>query len=223
MADSRRDYVFAAWPRFQTCARRAIVAGVMPETAFRSDESFTQHEFWQWLNERPRSDINHYELLNGRIVMTPPAGWPHGRIEVKLARMLDEHVSRAKLGIVLGSSTGFDLPSGDTVEPDVSFISSERLAAGPAPERRKFLRVVPNLVVEILSDPAARWDRTEKKGIYERNGVDEYWLVNPDRRDVTVFHLAGGRYDAGVVFASDQIVSKLLPALAIAVDEVFAL
>ena len=195
----------------------------MAETAFQSDESFTQEEFWQWLNERPRSDINHYELLNGRIVMTPPAGWPHGRVEVKLAYALHDHVSRLALGIVLGSSTGFDLPSGDTVEPDVSFISSERLAAGPAPERRKFLRVVPNLVVEILSDPAARRDRTEKKQIYEANGVDEYWLVNPDRRDVTVFHLAGGRYDAGVVFASGGIVSKLLPALAITVDAIFEL
>ena len=195
----------------------------MAETAFHSDESFTQEEFWQWLNERPRSDINHYELLNGRIVMTPPAGWPHGRIGAKLIRALDEHASRLKLGIVCDSSTGFDLPSGDTVEPDVSFISRERLAAGPIPERRKFLRVVPNLVVEILSEPAARRDRTEKKEIYERNGVDEYWLVNPDRRDVTVFHLAAGRYDAGVVFAGDQIFSKLLLALAITVDEIFEL
>jgi Uma2 family endonuclease len=223
MTDGRGDSVLAAWLRFQTCARRAIVAGAMAETAFHSDESFTQEEFWQWLNERPRSDINHYELLNGRIVMTPPAGWPHGRIGAKLIRALDEHASRLKLGIVCDSSTGFDLPSGDTVEPDVSFISNERLAKGPAPERRKFLRVVPSLVVEILSDPAAKRDRTEKKDIYERNGVDEYWLVNPDRREVTVFHLAGGRYGAGVVFAGGQIVSKLLPTLAIVVDEVFAL
>jgi Uma2 family endonuclease len=195
----------------------------MAETAFRSDESFTQHEFWQWLNERPRSDINHYELLNGRIVMTPPAGWPHGRIEAKLVRLLEEHASRLKLGIILGSSTGFDLPSGDTVEPDVSFISSERLAAGPAPERRKFLRVVPNLVVEILSDPAARRDRTEKKEIYERNGVDEYWLVNPDRRDVTVFHLLDRRYDDGAVFMRGEIASQVLPGLALDVNEVFEL
>jgi Uma2 family endonuclease len=195
----------------------------MAETAFHSDESFTQQEFWHWLNERPRSDVNHYELLNGRIVLTPPAGWPHARIGAKLVRALDEHVSHLKLGIVCDSSAGFDLPSGDTVEPDVSFISSERMAAGPAPERRKFVRIVPNLVVEILSDPTARRDRTEKKQIYEGNGVDEYWLVNPDRRDVTVFHLAGGRYDAGVVFAGGQIVSKLLPALSIAVDEIFEL
>jgi Uma2 family endonuclease len=195
----------------------------MAETAFRSDESFTQQEFWQWLNERPRSDINHYELLNGRIVMTPPAGWPHGGIEANIVHALHEYVSHLKLGILLGSSTGFDLPSGDTVEPDVSFVSRERMAAGPAPERRKFLRIVPTLVIEILSDPTASRDRIEKKQIYERNGVDEYWIVDPDRQEVTVFHLVGERYDAGDVFPAGQIRSTVLPALALDVAEVFEL
>lgn len=195
----------------------------MAETAFRSDESFTQWEFWHWLNERPRSDINHYELLDGRIVMTPPAGWPHGRIGAVLTGAISEHVRARKLGIVCDASTGFDLPSGDTVEPDVSFISSERLAAGPAPERRKFLRVVPTLVIEILSEPTAKRDRTEKKEIYERNGIDEYWLVDPDRREVTVFHLAGGRYDTGAVLPSGPIASKVLPALTIDANDVFEL
>lgn len=207
----------------QTDARCAIVAVVMAETAFRSDESFTQPEFWQWLTERPRSDINHYELLNGRIVMTPPAGWPHGHIGALLIGMISEHVRGRKLGIVCDASTGFDLPSGDTVEPDVSFISRERVAAGPAPERRKFLRVVPTLVIEILSDPTASRDRIEKKQIYERNGVDEYWIVDPERREVTVFHLVGGRYDAGDVFSAGQIRSTVLPALALDVAEVFEL
>lgn len=207
--------------RFPTPPRSDIVLSAMAETAFRSDESFTQAEFWRWLSERPRSDINHYELLNGRIVMSPPAGWPHGRIGAKVVRVLDEHVSRAKIGIVCDSSTGFDLPSGDTIEPDVSFISSERLAGGIAPEPGKFLRVVPNLVVEILSESTAKRDRTEKKEIYERNGVDEYWIADADRCEVTVFHLVGGRYEAGEVFSAGRLRSKLLPALALEVDQLF--
>jgi Uma2 family endonuclease len=193
----------------------------MAQTAFRSDESFTQEEFRHWLRERPRGDINHYELLNGRIVMTPPAGWPHGRIEMKIGRKLDEHASRRKLGIVLGSSAGFDLPSGDTVEPDVSFISAERLAGGAPPERGKFLRVVPNLVVEILSESTAKRDRTEKKRIYERNGVDEYWILDADRRELTSFHLERGRYGAGKTLVSGRVRSKLLPGLALDVGELF--
>jgi Uma2 family endonuclease len=193
----------------------------MAETAFRSDESFTQEEFRQWLLERPRSDINHYELLNGRIVMTPPAGWPHGRFGAKLVRVLEALASRAKLGIVCDSSTGFDLPTGDTVEPDVSFISHERLAAGPAPERGKFLRVVPGLVVEILSESTAKRDRTEKKRIYERNGVDEYWIVDADCRALTIFQLKRGRYGAGKTLVSGRVRSKLLPGLALDVGDMF--
>lgn len=48
------------------------------ETGFSSDERFTQGEFRRWLDQQPQSDLNHYELIDGRIVMTPPAGNPQG-------------------------------------------------------------------------------------------------------------------------------------------------
>jgi Uma2 family endonuclease len=191
------------------------------ETAFRSDDTFTQEEFRHWLDERVDAHLNHYELLNGRIVMTPPAGYPHGDIEAALVQFLRAHVRGAKLGTIRGSSAGFDLPSGDTVEPDVSFVSTERQAAAPAPERGDFIRAVPNLVIEILSPSTMRRDRAEKKAIYERNGVDEYWLVDPDEKNVTVFVLRHGRYDTGTVFQSGRISSTTLPALALSVEEVF--
>jgi len=194
----------------------------MVETAFRSDERFTQDEFRRWLDERPSSDINHYELIGGRIVMTPPAGWPHGRIGARLVRYIDEAASDATLGIVLDSSAGFDLPSGDTVEPDVSFVSNERLAAGPPPERGTFLRIVPTLVVEILSGSTARRDRTEKKDVYTQNGVAEYWIVDPDARSVTVHVLRDGAYDAGRAFISGRIESPALPAFGVIVEDLFA-
>jgi Uma2 family endonuclease len=194
----------------------------MVETAFRSDERFTQDEFRRWLDERPSSDINHYELIGGRIVMTPPAGWPHGRIGARLVMCIGPYVSAATLGIVLDSSAGFDLPSGDTVEPDVSFVSNERLAAGPPPERGKFLRIVPTLVVEILSRSTARRDRTEKKDVYAQNGVAEYWIVDPDARSVTVHVLGDGAYDAGRAFTSGRVESATLPAVGVVVEDLFA-
>ena len=192
------------------------------ETAFRSDEHFTQDEFRRWLDDRPQSDINHYELLNGRIVMNPPAGWPHGRIGTSLTSVLNQYVNSRKLGMVLDSSTGYDLPSGDTVEPDVSFVTSKRFAAGPRPVEGQFLRVVPSLVVETLSRSTARRDRTEKKKVYERNSVDEYWIVDAQRRTVTVFHLGKRGYDAGRTFGAGKIKSRLLPKLDLSVEDVFA-
>jgi len=194
----------------------------MVETAFCSDERFTQDEFRRWLDERPSSDINHYELIGGRIVMTPPAGWPHGRIGAELVRYIHEAASAARLGIVLDSSAGFDLPSGDTVEPDISFVSNERLAAGPPPERGKFLRIVPTLVVEIASRSTARRDRTEKKDVYAQNGVAEYWIVDPDARSVTVHVLRDGAYDPGRAFTSGRVESATLLAVGIVIEDLFA-
>src|SRR5258705_4819105 len=141
------------------------------QTGFVSPEIFTQKEFKRWLAEQPRSDINHYELLHGKIVMNPPAGWPHASIEANILAPVTTFVRTRGLGVVLGSSAGYDFPSGDTVGPDISFISTARLAAGPAPQQGKFVRIVPNLAVEILSDATAQRDRTEKKTIYAENGV----------------------------------------------------
>ena len=163
------------------------------QTAFVSTETFSQKEFKRWLDERPASDINHYELLRGRIIMGPPAGWPHGSVEANIVIRLGSFVHTGRLGQLLGSSAGYDLPSDDTVEPDISFISSARLAAGPAPQVGKFLRIVPNLVVEILSPATARKDRTEKKAIYEENGVEEYWIVDTKRKEITVSTLGSVR------------------------------
>jgi len=194
----------------------------MPQTAFISTETFTQDEFEAWLAELSSWDGNHYELINGSVVMTPPAGWPHGNTGARIVRALSNCALQHQLGEVFESSTGYRLPSGDTLEPDVSFISTARLQAGPAPQRGKFLEIVPNLVVEILSSTTAVRDRTEKKTIYERNGVEEYWLVDTDKRIITVFRLSAGRYGPLLTFNSgDVVTSAVLPQLDLPAGEVF--
>lgn len=193
------------------------------ETAFVSTETFTQKSFKRWVEHRPMTDANRYELVNGRIVMTPPAGWGHGEIEATVIYLLRDFVERHNLGRVFGSSTGYDLPSGDTLEPDASFISHERWAKGPQVRRGQFLKIVPTLVVEILSPATVRRDRIEKKRLYKMNGVEEYWLVDPDRREVTVFHLVGGRYDGGKRFSTHQkLRSQVLPGFEVLTRSLFA-
>lgn len=192
------------------------------QTAFISTETFTQKDFKRWLDERPRSDMNHYELLRGRIIMNPPAGWPHAPVGVNILAPLAVFVRTNKLGLVLESSAGYDLPSGDTVGPDISFISSTRLAAGPAPQYGKFVRIVPNLAVEILSEATAQRDRTEKKTIYAENGVEEYWIVDTKRREITVYTLSGKRFGRGAVYTlRDTLRSRVLEGFTLRVSEVF--
>lgn len=198
-------------------------AARVAETAFISTEAFTQKTFKRWVESRPIGDVNRYELVNGRIVMTPPAGWGHGEIEAKVIRILADFVEKNNLGRVFGSSTGYDFPSGETLEPDASFISYERWAKGPQVRRGQFLKIVPTLVVEILSPATARRDRIEKKRVYEANGVEEYWLVNPDQKEVTVFHLAGGKYGVGDRFELRQkLRSHVLVAFEVLTRSLFA-
>jgi len=128
---------------------------------------------------------------------------------------------RHELGIVFGSSAGYDLPSGDMLEPDASYISGERFAAHPPNRPDEFLRVVPNLVVEILSPATAKRDRTEKKALYEANGVDEYWIVNGRHRTVTVFSLGPHGYDAGRTVMAGSLRSSVLPKLRVPVAKLF--
>src|SRR5437899_920763 len=120
------------------------------ELSFESTETMTQAEFADWV-ARHDDGLHHFELLNGRVVMNPPAGYPHGRTGSNLQFLINTHVRKHNLGLVFDSSQGFDLPSGDTVEPDHSFVSWEHWKAAPPPEAGSFLRVVPDLVAEVLS------------------------------------------------------------------------
>jgi Uma2 family endonuclease len=192
------------------------------ETTFVSTDMFDQRAFKRWLETRPATDINHYELASGRIVVTPPAGWGHGEVGSKTNRNISDFVDKHKLGKVFDSRTGYDLPTGDTLEPDVSFISAERWADGPHVGRGQFLKIVPNLVVEILSASTER-DRGEKKRIYEANGVDELGLVDPRRREVMVFQLVGDRYGQGRRYGIRQTVrSRSLPGFLMPVRLLFS-
>ena len=193
------------------------------ETAFISTETFTQKRFKDWVENRPMGDLNRYELASGRIVMTPPAAWEHAEVEARVIRIVGDFVTRHNLGKMFGSSAGYDLPSGDTLEPDASFISRERWSKGPRPRRGQFLKIVPTLVVEIISPATARRDRIEKKRIYEANGVDEYWLVDPRRREIMVFHLTRGNYDDGNRFEGRQkLRSEVLVGLEVLTRTLFA-
>ncbi len=192
----------------------------MQRLVFESTESLSQEEFASFAAEREAAgDTSHYELLNGRVVMNPPAGYPHGRVGSKIQVLLGTFASRHDAGEVFDSSQGFELASGDTVEPDHSFVSKERWAS-MNPVVGQFLKIAPDLVVEVLSTRTASQDRGEKKAIYERNGVREYWLVDPRTRNMTVFVLRDARYDEGrVVSESERHESLVLSGLGFTVRE----
>jgi len=136
--------------------------------------------------ERASASGERYELMRGELRRMAPAGGEHGEVGTEFVFHLRAHVGRV-LGRVYNADTGFILArSPDTVlAPDAAFVRADRL---PAPsDRRGFLPVVPDLVVEVVSP----WDRPrdveEKVALYLQSGVRLVWLVHPARRTVTVY------------------------------------
>lgn len=191
---------------------------------FESVEVYSVDEFERWVREQEeRGDTNHYELLSGRIVMRPPAGWPHGSVEGTLVRELGTFVHRNGLGHTFGSSQGFVLPGGHVVEPDVSFVSNKRWQAAPPPVAGKFLELVPDLVIEILSPSTSSRDRGEKLLLYSQAGVGEYWIVNYNLRRVSIWRLGdGGLSGPAVVEGEDALVaSRVVAGFELTVASIF--
>ena len=200
----------------------------MQDLVFESTRLLTQEAFAGWVRERSGWDLNHYELLQGRVTMTPPAGYPHGEIEANVLALLHGFAKPRGLGRIFGSSQGYELPSGDTLEPDASFVSTLRWQQAPTPEEGKFLRVVPDLVVEILSPGTAARDRGAKKAAYEASGVLEYWLLDRSAREI-VRYVRGARgvhgegaFGEGRAFREEESMpSEVLEGLAFPVRSVF--
>ena len=83
----------------------------------------------------------------------------------------------------------------------------------------------PDLVVEILSPSTGKKDYNEKYFLYEKNGVREYWIVNPDAESVEIFHLKEGRYNSIGVFGEydveESVSSQIFPDLTLKLSELF--
>jgi Uma2 family endonuclease len=195
------------------------------QPVFESVETYTVEEFEAWVREQEaRGNLARHELLNGRIVMAPPAGWPHGKIASSLIGELQAFVKPRRLGTVFDSSQGFRFPSGDVVEPDVSFVSNERWSAAAPPIEGEFLRVVPDFVVEIASPSTASRDRGEKLMLYAQAGVSENWIVDYRLRRVSVWTRApSGRFEGPVVHEGDRasVSSRVIAELTIPLGSLF--
>ena len=183
----------------------------------------TQDEFEAWCANLDGPEVGRFEFLYGCVVAEPPARWPHGKLDAAFVHRLACRVEDLGHGLVFGSSQGFALPSGDTVEPDVAVVLRETWEAAPPPTADRFLTVVPDLVVEVLSPSTARRDRGPKRDIYERNGVREYWLVDPRRREITVLVRGlDGRFGPEHTVAGDEPArSALLAGFSVRPSEVF--
>jgi Uma2 family endonuclease len=109
----------------------------------------------------------------------------------------------------------------DVVEPDLLFISTERLAQI---ETSPWVRGAPDLIVEIGSPATRKRDETIKRRLYERFGVDEYWIVDPELDTIKVLRRSGDRFArvAELVLENDDtLTTPPLPGLDLRLVKIF--
>ncbi|MBF6589958.1 MAG: Uma2 family endonuclease [Ktedonobacterales bacterium] len=120
-----------------------------------------------------------------------PTGFRHGDIASELAFALQSYVKPRKLGKVPAAETGyiFSLPGQpDTVlAPDVSFVRADRVPASTDPSIMTFLRLAPDLAVEVASPDQYKPEMAAKARLYLAAGVRLVWLVWPASQTVDVW------------------------------------
>jgi Uma2 family endonuclease len=127
----------------------------------------------------------------GEIVIVPPAGGDSDYRCADTIRQLGNWARKSRRGKAFGSSTEFLLPNGAALSPDAAWVSNERLMALTKEQRRQFLRLVPEFVVEVMS-PSDRLAAAQRKmDDWIANGVELAWLIDGDARSVYVYRKGG--------------------------------
>jgi Uma2 family endonuclease len=165
--------------------------------------------------ERPG---DRHEIIDGELVVTPSPIPVHQIISANIEYALARLVRESGLGIVLHAPIDIRFTPENVLIPDIIFIAQDRLhIIGP-----KTIDAAPDLVVEILSPGTRRRDLEIKRALYARFGVQEYWIVDPDARTLSVLALASDKFEPVPGGEGGAIASRVLPGLTLALKDVFA-
>ena len=130
-------------------------------------------------------DGNKYELIRGELFVTPPPSDDHATIIARLTRILEPFVAAHGLGLIYHARAVIRF-EGSEVEPDL-FVRQPRRGIGNAWETAP--KAI--LVVEVSSPSTRRREREQKREFYGDAGIEEYWIIDPERRVVTVISAGG--------------------------------
>jgi Uma2 family endonuclease len=162
------------------------------------------------------------ELIDGQLVERPPMGQESDAVAARIIRLVGNHADLHRLGVVNGAQGGFQSFPDDPNKvriPDVSFTRRERFpearaAAGHA-------KVVPDLVVEVVSPNDLAFEVSAKVRDFLGAGVPLVWVANPETRDVLVYR---GDGSGALLRSGDHLDGRdILPGFQCPVDDLFAI
>lgn len=164
-------------------------------------------------------DGKRHEIIDGEHYVTAAPFIRHQRVVLRLALHLGNYVEAHPLGEILTAPTDVILSSHDIVQPDLLFISNERFSI----IEEKNIQGAPDLAIEIHSGSSRRIDRGAKRRAYERWGVLEYWMLDPERKNADVWERTarGLLRHRALLSKGDVLTTSLLPGLEIPLAEIF--
>ena len=184
--------------------------------AVETEQRYTYSDYCSW------DDGKRWELIDGAAyVMEPAPSWKHQGISSNLHGQLFNYlqgkpgkVFAAPFDIRLNADTGDDT----VVQPDLVVICNRS-----GLDDSGAYKGAPDMVVEILSPSTVRHDRLIKLNLYQKAGVREYWIVDPDSRTVSVHILVDGRYTITVYGDEGVAPVHVLDGCEITLSDVFEL
>ena len=157
-------------------------------SALKPDGRYTVADYKSWNDDVRR------ELIGGVIYdMSPAPRQGHQGLGLDIASELKHYLADkpcvpfiAPIDVYLFPDDGED--SHDVVQPDVLVVCDRSKIHDDG------IHGAPDLVIEVLSPSTAHKDLGDKRDLYERAAVKEYWLLNPDTGAALVWHLDGPRF-----------------------------
>ena len=163
-------------------------------------------------------DDERYELIGGELLMTPSPVPKHQRVSRKIEFLLEKFVTENDLGEVFYAPCDVHLDNENVVQPDILFISKDRLNI----IGEKNIERAPDLAIEILSESTAYRDLVQKKKLYSRFGVKEFWIVDPGEETIEVYSLKGNTFLLINTYSKNEILeSPYLKGLKIELKGIF--
>ncbi len=131
-----------------------------------------------------------YQLINGKLIMSPSPNRTHQQLIGRLFSLILAHCDQTKIGEVYIAPSDVYLDDGNIVQPDIYFVAANNLSiltnAGADG--------APDLIIELLLPSNAYYDLRAKLQLYEKYGVKEYFIADPEDNMVIAYQLVDGRY-----------------------------
>ena len=158
---------------------------INPESTLQLTIDLTDEQFWQLCQKN--QEWKFERTASGELLIMSPTGGETGNRNIEIAYQLQGWSRKNNLGKAFDSSTGFKLPNGANRSPDASWITIEKWESLTAEQRRKFLPLCPDFVLELRSPTDSLKKIREKMQEYIENGARLGWLINVEARQVEIY------------------------------------